>query len=394
VNINICVNGTFRYPQYIREYARAGALNKYYFSHRLGTNAKSLGIRRDQSDNIWFKEYALHAGLRILRSNRENDLMVTLGDLWQAAVIAKWNDCHSVEAVIGQIADRVLTHAKRRGTATLGHPVNSHPATFASLLNEEHYLLGIPPPAFRVSERRLVEIDTCDRLLVDSGFVQQSFIDNKFPVDRIHVVRPGGDLSRFYARGEQDVDREVFRVVSVGAITPRKGHRYLLEAWSQLRLRNAELVIVGPATEFSARIWRGFEGTFRHIDRIPNDQLRPLLASASMFVLPSIEDGYSQSPIEALCVGVPVVVTSNNGSADAIIDGVNGFVVPPRSPSRIAEVIQKLYDSRSLAAELGRNAAMGAARSFNWTEYVRQVLEIHARLEHQSPIVKSGSISQ
>lgn len=375
--VNVCINGTFRYPGYIRYYANSGLLNAFYYSHRVSTTASHIGIPTESAFNFWMKEYALHASLRVLRPQSDSALTTFFGDYWQQAVIRNWRDSDTVEAVIGEVADRVLDHAKRRGSRTVGHPVNSHPTAFADLINDEYDRLGLRWPKLRTSERRLTEISLCDHLIVDSRFVADSYLANGYPTDRISIVRPGADTNRFSARSVDELDRSVFRVISVGAMSPRKGHRYLLQAWQKLRLPNAELIVVGASTNATSSIVRGYEGTFIHHERIANAHLRPLLASASAFVLPSIEDGYSQAAIEALSCGVPTIVTQNNGVADVVDDGENGFVVPAQDPDAIAEKLQTLYDDPDRGLSIGQRAA-STATGFGWEEYVDRVLGIHS----------------
>ncbi len=155
-----------------------------------------------------------------------------------AASSVDWRDCDAVEAVIGAVADRILAFAKGRGCRTLGHPVCAHPDKVAALVGRAFDDVGLDPlmalPA--AGERRRTEIELCDRILVDSGVVAHSFTEAGVPAERISVVPPGADLERFRPRGPDDCDRDVFRVVCVGTITPRKGQHVLLRAWRLLRL--------------------------------------------------------------------------------------------------------------------------------------------------------------
>jgi glycosyltransferase involved in cell wall biosynthesis len=383
-SLNVCINGTYRYPGYIRYFGESGHLNKFYFSHRIKSNAQSLGLRQDQLENIFLKEYALHAALRIAPSMFHTDLMLFFGDRWQNAVISRWSDCDIVQTVIGQVSDRILTHAKSRGSATVGHSVNSHPAALSKILNDEYDRLEIKSVREIVSDRRLEEIESCDELLVDSNFVARSFIENGVPEKRVNIVTPGSDLQRFSPRVPSERDRSIFRVVSVGALSPRKGHLYLLAAWKLLRLKNAELIIVGSSAGAAPHIFRSYKGTFTYRSFIPNSELRPLLTSASVFVLPSIEDGFAQAAMEALSCGVPVITTTNTGNADVIVEGFNGYIVPPRDPQSLAEKLQRFYDDQVLAEEMGINAGEMARRKFDWADYVDAVVKLQQRLYERS----------
>ena len=94
---NLCVNGTFRYPQYARDYEAAGALGAFYLAHRRSTTAATLGLRSAFCRNGWIKEYAWQAASRLWPSAAASEQALRLTDLWQADVIRHWRDCDTVE---------------------------------------------------------------------------------------------------------------------------------------------------------------------------------------------------------------------------------------------------------------------------------------------------------
>lgn len=379
MTINICVNGTFRYPAYVRHYAAAGMLGRFYYSHRRSTVPEGIGLNHAAGRNLWLKQYALQAAARGLPARVSKRVEAPVCDWWQRGVVRDWHDCDAVEAVIGAVADRILAFAKGRGCRTLGHPVCAHPDKVAALVGRAFDDVGLDPlmalPA--AGERRRTEIELCDRLLVDSGVVAHSFTEAGVPAERISVVPPGADLERFRPRGPDDCDRDVFRVVCVGTITPRKGQHVLLRAWRLLRLPRAELVLVGPRGAGASAVTRGFEGSFTHLARVPNAALRALLVRASVFVLPSVEDGFAQAPVEAMSCGVPVIVTANNGTAEMVTDGHDGFVIPAFDAEALAARLEALYRQRDLARGMGEAAAVTAARQGSWETYVDRVLAVH-----------------
>lgn len=387
MKINVCINGTFRYPAYVRHFADAGMLGHFYFAHRRGTTAATVGLAEGAATNLWAKEYALHAAARALPSRGARRLETPICDIWQSGVIRRWRDCDAVEAVIGGVADRVLAFAKRRGCATLGHPVCAHPDTVSTLVGTAYAGLGLDPrwavpPAL---ERRYAEIAVCDQLLVDSRFVWRSYVAAGVAPERLKLVTPGVDLSRFRPLRPSRGRDGIFRVVCVGTISPRKAQHILLRAWALLKLPRAELVLVGPTGRDAHRVLRGFENSFTYLRRVPNAELPGLLARASAFVLPSVEDGCPQAPIEAMACGIPVIVTENVGTADILSDGVDGFVVPALDAEALAARLELLYRRRDLARTVGEAAAATATRHGSWSAYVAAVLDIHRALVGAPP---------
>jgi len=102
-------------------------------------------------------------------------------------------------------------------------------------------------------------------------------------------------------------------------------------------------------------------------------------ADASVLVLPSIEDGHPLVVLEAMASGRPVVVSENTGTKDAVREGVDGFVVPIRSPDAIAERLQWLHDHPAERAAMGRAAREQALR-YPWTRYGDELVAAYRRV--------------
>jgi glycosyltransferase involved in cell wall biosynthesis len=102
-------------------------------------------------------------------------------------------------------------------------------------------------------------------------------------------------------------------------------------------------------------------------------------ADSSVFVLPAIEDGYPLVVLEAMASGRPVVVSENTGTKDAVRDGVDGFVVPIRSPDALAEKLQWLLDHPAERAAMGR-AARERALQFPWERYGTDLVAAYQRV--------------
>jgi glycosyltransferase involved in cell wall biosynthesis len=83
---------------------------------------------------------------------------------------------------------------------------------------------------------------------------------------------------------------------------------------------------------------------------------RQAYAAADIGLLVSHTEGFSNSLIEGMASGLPMIATSVGGNLDAIIDGETGLLVPVRAPERIAEAIRILAADRSLRADIGTAA--------------------------------------
>jgi glycosyltransferase involved in cell wall biosynthesis len=107
-----------------------------------------------------------------------------------------------------------------------------------------------------------------------------------------------------------------------------------------------------------------------------------LLSGCDMFVLASLYEGYPIAVMEALVMGLPVVATSVGGNLEAIRHGIEGLLVPPASPDRLAAALQELV----LEPELRRRMSSAAMERGNHFDMRRAVRRIEAIYRLQTPL--------
>jgi glycosyltransferase involved in cell wall biosynthesis len=193
-----------------------------------------------------------------------------------------------------------------------------------------------------------LEFDQVDYIYVNSDFCRQTFIDEGVSSEKLRMLPRGFDSKRYYPVEKKD---DVFRVIFVGQLLVRKGLKYLLEAWVQLGLHKAELLIVGSMMdEVRALVSPYLERSdIKHVGFIPD----PVAAyqSSDLFVLPTVDEGSAKVTYEAMACGIPVIVTHNAGSLAK--DGEDGYIVPIRSSQALAEKILYLYQ-KAIEKQLAR----------------------------------------
>ena len=358
--VNVLVCGDYMQLQLIPELAKRVQIGRVYYAVRRSRDAAALGLRPQQAVNVFVKEYLVQAHARYLNHYQCNRIYPWYDCLWEQVALARWQRCDLLHAVLHGNSRRLIEKARATGSRVLGHPVNSHPLYFNRIVQEEQARLGLPVEAVRGPERTLAEIELCDHLFCLSKFVKDSYVANGFPADRISVIHLPIYTQNFAPQSEPP-SMSPFRVVCVGQVSPRKGQLYLLEAWKQLKLPNAELVIVGIVHPDMNRLLAPYQGLFRHVPHISQAGLAQLFRSSSLCVLPSLEDGFGLVVTEALTCGTPVLVTESVGSADFVQPGGNGYVVKPRDVDAIREAIGRLYRSEDERARLRAGALKSAA---------------------------------
>lgn len=375
----MAVCGTFHYRHYVRYLSQHRCLGKFYYSHRLATDAASLGVRKTEAVNLCAKEYLTHLHLRTLHHRLADRLFPRYQDFWQRGVLRYWNDPSLLHVMLHGAADRVIRHAKNRGVPVIGEPVNSHPEQMQTLLREEYDRLGLPGKhvAKLNSGQRITveEAQQCDQLLVPSTFIKRSYVDRGFDESQVTVLPWGTDLQRFSPQPR--AKDGIFRVMCVSQIAVRKGHVDLLEAWKQLALPSAELVFLGSVTSEMQAVLDRYSGLFKQAGHIAHSELPAQFAKADVVVQPSIEDGFSYVPLEAMACGRTVIVSENTGASELVKEGKTGFVVPIRNPEAIASRLLALYDDRHRCEEMG-NAASNCMRVGNdWKNYAGRLVQYY-----------------
>jgi glycosyltransferase involved in cell wall biosynthesis len=115
--------------------------------------------------------------------------------------------------------------------------------------------------------------------------------------------------------------------------------------------------------------------------------LDTIYAAADLFVLASHEEGFSNSLIEAMIHGLPVIATAVGGNLDAVVSGETGLLVPVRRPEALAEAIVQLASQPDVRARLGAAARERAMRLFSLDTCVERYVRLYRGAE------RIGSIS-
>ena len=380
--VNIAVCGRFHYHNYVRFVDRSGFLNAFYYSHKVSADAASLGIGVEQAINCWPKEYLIRAHGMLMRGWLIPECAPLYGDLWQISALKRWRRCDVLHLMLHGTGLKMMRHARHEGAKVVVEAVNQHPQGLNEILHEEAERLGLkrPPALYRIQERQIEEAAAADFLLAPSRIVRDSFVQRGFRRSRTAVLPYGVDLSRFCPTYDPDRSDRTFRVICVAQVSLRKGQLYLLEAWKKLRLRDAELLLIGTVSYDMNTIMRRYGGMFRYIPFVSNHELRKYYGRSSAFVLPSLEDGFSCVVGEAMACGLPIITTANNGAADIICDGTDGFVVPIRSSEAIAERLELLYRNNQLREEMSRAALAKARSELSWETYACRLCALYASL--------------
>jgi starch synthase len=231
-------------------------------------------------------------------------------------------------------------------------------------------ILGVDPTSQRDADdpaRIRAERSLADYVIVPSAFVADCLVEHGVSPDAIVQIPYGVDVRRFRRTERRDA---TFRVLFVGQVSARKGVSVILDAWRQLSLPRAELVLVGRMA-LSAAERRELPADCILIGQVPKLEVHKWFASADVFAFPSYCEGSALVTYEAMAAGLPVVTTHEAGSV--VRDGIDGYVIRSGDPSALAERLASLYVDRELRLELGCSARERVASGYTWNHY-------HARI--------------
>ena len=279
-------------------------------------------------------------------------------------------------------ARRTLELARRQGIYSLLEECGSCNAYQEALLAEEHNRLGLPKRRGldqRFLENERAECETADALLCPSEYVANSFSAIRIPREKC-VVLPYAANSKLFTP-DWNSPKESFKVLYVGSVSVRKGVFYLLEALKGLRSRQIECTIIGQIEPAFARIFSEYRGLIKYIRAVPNEEIVRYYREATVFVLPTLDEGMAYVALEALACGLPVITTPHSGAEGTIRDGQNGFLVPVRDSHAIAERLQLLIERPGLVEQMGQ-AAAATAHAHSWAEYAAALVREIDRRSH------------
>ncbi|URR35491.1 glycosyltransferase family 4 protein [Thermosynechococcus sp. HN-54] len=103
--------------------------------------------------------------------------------------------------------------------------------------------------------------------------------------------------------------------------------------------------------------------------------IKEYLPSTSVFVLPSYREGVPRSTQEAMAMGRPVITTDAPGCRETVIDGYNGYVIPPRDVNALITAMQKFIEQPSLIPSMGYHSYQMAVELFDVKKINAQYLK-------------------
>jgi glycosyltransferase involved in cell wall biosynthesis len=243
-------------------------------------------------------------------------------------------------------------------------------------------LSGLQMGQMRHSERAAL---ACARhVIVTSGATARLLAcDYGVTQDCISVVVPGIDIARSCAA----ISDGILRLLSVGAIVPRKGFDVLIAALAAVSDLPWHLTIAGDRTrnpacaaQLDADIARyGLADRIAVLGAVSDERIAEVYATSDLFVLASRFEGYGMAFAEAVAHGLPVVGTTAGAIPETIPQGA-GVLVSPDDAQAMADALRRVIENPAERERMSARAQEACASQPSWAESAKQFAQAIQRV--------------
>ena len=208
------------------------------------------------------------------------------------------------------------------------------------------------------------------------------------PIDRVFAFRNCIDLDEF-APHCFDSDADGARALFIGSVGPRKGAFDLLDAMGYAKSRGCLLHSwiagheegEGEMLKARARLHElQLEDLCELVGIVRGEKKTELLNKASLFVLPSYNEGLPMAVLEAMASGLAVVTTPVGGIPEVVKDGDNGYLIAPGDVSALAQRLMFLASDPHLREVMGKRRREIAERELDVKPYVQRLVALYESL--------------
>ncbi len=296
----------------------------------------------------------------------------------------------------------------RQQKTQIVHSYNFYSNVFAVLAAK---LAGVPVVLASIRDQgvylsraqKLVQKWACkfaDRILVNADSIRDWLIEEGYDANRIVVIKNGIDLTQYDGSRVDPTLREKLAipatapiVVMISRLNRQKGVGDLIKAAALIRRHHPEVyfLIVGENLDHKNDKFSQDASYHRELETLTFDldmqdrviftghriDIPELLAESAVSVLPTLSEGLSNTLLESMAAGVPIVTTNVGGNAELVKEGITGFLVKPQAPGILAEAISKLLDDREMGRRFGEQARQVAFQNFSMERMVKLTEELY-----------------
>ncbi|MEI6333984.1 MAG: TIGR03088 family PEP-CTERM/XrtA system glycosyltransferase [Methylococcaceae bacterium] len=218
----------------------------------------------------------------------------------------------------------------------------------------------------------------------------------KVPANKITQLYNGVDISRFKLSGNKPVDLlppnfrspELMLIGTVGRLDPVKDQITLVQAFIHLLTTNSvtkdnvRLVIIGAGSLMPKLLELVREADINELVWFAGERndVAELMQTLDLFVLPSINEGISNTILEAMATALPVIATHVGGNPELVINNQTGYLVPKQNPIAMAEAFQYYLDNPDLLVCHGKAGRARCESTFSLNRMMTDYINVYDNL--------------
>lgn len=278
-----------------------------------------------------------------------------------------------------------IRRARQLGLQTIVERGSSHILHQNNILTEEYEKFGIRfsiDP--RVIEKELKEYEEADYISVPSTFAKRSFLN--YGIHESKLFENAYGSSSFFKKADVPKNSK-FTILYMGALTIQKGVLYLFQALSQLNIpiENFDVWFIGSIADEVKEIIENYKQVnWSFWGHINHYELPNYISKCDIAVQCSLQEGLSMVIPQIMACGIPVIATTNTGGENIITNGLNGYIIPIRSPEAIKEKVEYLFNYPKELNTMKEQAAAFIAKGFTWDDYGDRYIQFIKRLQKET----------
>jgi len=226
-----------------------------------------------------------------------------------------------------------------------------------------------------------------------SEMIRQSYLKRGFAAETLHTVHYGVDPHRFSPATHEPAEGRNLRVGWLGVIGFRKGLDRVrrIAEWADQRGISIEFHFVGPIQDpESIEILHRFRRPYTLHGVKKGEALKELIPQWDLYLLPSYEEGFPVSVLEAMSAGIPAIVSNDTGAREAVLQDEGGVVLNSFTPEEFDQRLLPLCKNRDLRIQKGQEAKERIRNNFTLQKYQEKLGRLHEAFQDRAMPVGSG----
>ncbi len=326
--------------------------------------AEKINVENNFDKNAGFNITRV-SGFKILRKYRKANLIkeFSLKNSIRAFFFDHWKSIENIdEKILANTTSFCLIHSKE---------INHTEGTF-------------------INKRMLKALNKASYVISNSEFTKKLAIKNGLNEKKIRIIHPGCNYPIKIDNKNLDKAKDLFRncfpkIITVARLDKRKSHQNILMTIKNLKTRfpNIRYISIGDGDEMqnlkNLKNELGLGNEVLLLKESTELLKAALLEQSDLFLMPSIiykksVEGFGISFIEAAAFGTGSIGGIAGGAADAIQDGITGYLCDGGNLNSIYETIVKFYDNDNFK-QLGKNA-LSFSKNFNWDKIIKKYIKL------------------